>query len=109
MMKQKHLIALCAAISLTLTLLLSGCTRSVPASAGNGGDGARLTIDEAKEIALEHAGVAAEDAKWDDREFDLDNGRQVYELEFKAGGMEYSYEIDARSGEILKAEKERMD
>ena len=108
-MKQKHLIALCAAISLTLTLLLSGCARSVPTGANSGNDTDRLTIEQAKEIALNHAQVAAADAKWDDREFDLDNGRQVYELEFKAGGMEYSYEIDARSGEILKAEKERMD
>ncbi len=107
-MKQKHF-ALCAATLLTLTLLLSSCARSVPTGAGNDGGGIRLTIDEAKEIALEHAQVAAADAKWDDRDFDLDDGRQVYELEFKAGGMEYSYEIDALSGEILKSGKERID
>ena len=33
----------------------------------------------------------------------------VYEVEFKSAGCEYDYEIDAKTGEILKAEKDIDD
>ena len=42
-----------------------------------------------------------------DAEYDLDDG--VYELEFKANGMEYEYAVNAVTGEIVKAEKSRDD
>ena len=98
-MNKYRFLPLCAGMLLLLTILLAGCSPSP----------AYLTVEQAKEIALEHAGVAAEDARWDEREYDIDNGQHLYELEFKAGGMEYSYDIDALSGEIKKAEKERID
>ena len=38
---------------------------------------------------------------------DFDKARLlVYEVEFKSGGMEYSYEINAATGAILKHETE---
>ncbi len=59
-----------------------------------------IGLEKAKTIALQHAAVA--DARFTD--YDLDDGK--YELEFYAGGFEYEYDIDAVTGQILKAEKE---
>ena len=42
-------------------------------------------------------------------ELDDEDGTLVYEVEFKSGGMEYSYEINAASGAILKHEAEIDD
>ena len=40
---------------------------------------------------------------------DDEDGTLVYEVEFKFGGMEYSYEINAATGAILKHEAEIDD
>ena len=42
-------------------------------------------------------------------ELDDEDGTLVYEVEFKFGGMEYSYEINAATGAILKHEAEIDD
>ena len=68
-----------------------------------------ITLAKARQIALTHAGVSEADAVWDDREFDFENGRPVYELEFTAGGVEYDYDIDATNGKILRAKTDRDD
>ena len=61
---------------------------------------------KAKAIALNHAGVS--ESKVYDMEIELDeeDGMLVYEVEFKSGGMEYSYEINAATGAIVKQETE---
>ena len=61
---------------------------------------------KAKSIALNHAGVS--ESKVYDMEIELDeeDGTLVYEVEFKSGGMEYSYEINAATGAIVKQEAE---
>ena len=33
----------------------------------------------------------------------------VYEIDFKSGGFEYEYEIDAVSGSVLKQDREKED
>ena len=38
----------------------------------------------------------------------LDDGMSIYEIEFKAGGYEYSYEVDAATGSIVEFDKEWM-
>ena len=64
-----------------------------------------VSADEARQKALSHAGVT------DPYEFEIDYDRDdnKYEVEFKSGGYEYSYDINAATGEILKSEKERDD
>ncbi len=68
-----------------------------------------IGASKAKSIALANAGVSASEAKGLSCKADKDNGRRVYEVEFKAGGYEYEYEIDAATGKILSREKEKDD
>ena len=64
---------------------------------------------KAKSIALNHAGVSKSKAYDMEIELDDEDGTLVYEVEFKFGGMEYSYEINAATGAILKHEAEIDD
>ena len=61
---------------------------------------------KAKSIALNHAGVSESQAYDMEIELDEEDGMLVYEVEFKSGGMEYSYEINAATGAIVKQEAE---
>lgn len=63
--------------------------------------GAAITAEEAKQIALEHAGVNEADIRALELETDRDDGRTVYEFSWKIGWTEYDYDIDAATGEIL--------
>ena len=65
-----------------------------------------MTVEEAIQIAFDHAGVKAEDVHFDDKEFDIDDGVKLYELEFYANGYEYEYDIHAVTGEVLKFERD---
>lgn len=62
---------------------------------------ASVTLDEAKAIALEHAGVLTQDALFIQAQLEYDDNRQVYDLEFVAQGREFDYEVDAETGEVL--------
>ena len=64
---------------------------------------------KAKSIALNHAGVSENKVYDMEIELDDEHGTLVYEVEFKSGGMEYSYEINAATGAILKHEAELDD
>ena len=64
---------------------------------------------KAKSIALNHAGVSESKAYDMEIELDDEDGTLVYEVEFKSGNMEYSYEINTASGAILKHEAELDD
>ncbi|MBQ6357883.1 MAG: PepSY domain-containing protein [Clostridia bacterium] len=64
---------------------------------------------KALEIALSHAVVSSDEAKWQQVKQDRENGQLVYEVEFTANGLEYDYDIDVYTGEILKADSEWDD
>ena len=76
---------------------------SKPAASGD------IGYAKAKSVALNHAGVSENKAYDMDIELDDEDGRLVYEVEFKSGNMEYSYEINAATGAILKHEAEIDD
>ena len=63
------------------------------------------TVDEetAQKIALEHAGVKATDATITKSKLDYEDGRQVYDIEWYAGGAKYDYEIATDTGEIISS------
>ena len=70
---------------------------------------AYIGLEEARRIALERSGVSSADVRWEDREFDLDDGVPIYELEFTAGGYEYSCDVHAVTGKVLDYDAERND
>ena len=76
---------------------------SKPAASGD------IGYAKAKSVALNHAGVSENKAYDMEIELDDEDGTLVYEVEFKFGGMEYSYEINAATGAILKHEAELDD
>lgn len=61
----------------------------------------RIGVEQAKSIALQHAGVSASAAH--DLEVDLDDDGRHYDVEWEVGEYSYEYEIDAFSGAVLKA------
>jgi uncharacterized membrane protein YkoI len=65
-----------------------------------------LTPEEALAIALEHAGVTADEIRLESNEFDRDDRRVQYEIEFHVGRTEYDYDIDAKDGTVLRVEKD---
>ena len=66
-----------------------------------------ISAERAKQIALSHAGVGG--ANFIKVELDTDDGVQVYEIEFKVGNVEYEYDINAISGEIISSKSEVDD
>ena len=72
-----------------------------------GAPGGFIGEEAAKAAALAHAGVSEAEAGFVKWELEEDDGLWVYEIEFRAGGVEYEYEIAAGDGGILKAEQDR--
>lgn len=63
---------------------------------------AGITEEEAKQIALSHAGLTAEQVTFTQSNVDIDDNRQRYDVEFyTVDNKEYDYEIDRYSGDIL--------
>lgn len=63
-----------------------------------------ISETKAKEIVIKHSTVDAGKIKELGIELDNDDGRVIYEIEFKVGSTEYEYEVDAITGSILKSE-----
>ena len=68
-----------------------------------------IGIDKAKTIAVNHAGLLISDVAFSKAKLDTDDGNTIYEIEFYKGGIEYEYEIDASSGNILEYDTEQAD
>ena len=81
-------------------------TTSSVTQTGSASDKAYITADAARSAAYTHAGVSAADVAWCETEFDSEDGLMVYELEFTVGGVEYEYDIDARTGDVVKYSRE---
>lgn len=68
-----------------------------------------ITEQEAKNIAIENAGIAETDLQYITVKQDWDDGCARYDVDFLAGNVEYDYELDASNGTILSADSERLD
>lgn len=67
-----------------------------------GDSGKNISLAQAEEIALKHAGKASDAVTFLKKDTDLDDGRLIYEFEFYTGSYQkYEYEVDAKSGEII--------
>ena len=67
---------------------------------------AQISLDEAKEIALEDAGLSASQVSFTKEKLDVDDGVSVYDIDFFAENTEYEYEINANTGAIFSKSKE---
>lgn len=75
-------------------------------STGTASQSGYIGLEAAQSAALTHAGLDASAVTWKEADYDYEDGRMVYEMEFFANGVEYEYDVDASTGEILKVEKE---
>ena len=92
----------------------NGAQNAQSGNGGNSGNGSgsrggaadvAISLEEARDIAL--ARVEGATASNISIELDRDDGWYVYEGEIFYNGMEYEFEIDADSGNILKWEEDR--
>lgn len=72
-------------------------------------DGSFITKETALEIAFARAEVTSADVHDLNIEFDQDDGKNLFEIDFEANGHEYEVDINALTGEIIKFEKEKAD
>lgn len=75
-------------------------TTPAPAPAATPQD-AYIGNDAAMAAALADAGFAASDVTELQCELDLDDATVHYDVDFKQGGYEYDYDIDATTGQII--------
>ncbi len=69
----------------------------------------KIDRDRAVDITLEHAKLEKSEVSALEVDYDKEMGKNEWDVEFHHEAHEYSYEIDADSGEILKSEKELID
>lgn len=71
---------------------------------GNNGivnSGQKISLEEAKQIALEKAGLSEDEVFFTEAIYDVDDGVRQYEIEFYYNNTEYSADINAADGTIL--------
>ena len=76
---------------------------------GSVNESSYIGVEAAKKAAFTHAGVSESDVTKLEVEYDNDDGVMVYEVDFHVGTTEYDYEIDAKTGDVLKVEKDVDD
>ena len=65
-----------------------------------------LTLEEAQNIALKHAGFTVDQVTLLHTEYEIEHGIPQYDVEFHHEAWEYDYEIHADTGEILSYSKD---
>ena len=91
-------------------------TSAAPAATTSAAPATTTTVTEgfigeeaAKDIALKDAGFAAADVTELKAELDTDDAVVHYDVDFKNGGKEYDYDIDATTGAIITVDSEIDD
>lgn len=85
-----------------ITVKTSGASTSASSAAST-----YIGKSKAKNIALSHAGLSANDIYGYSCSFDGDDRVQHYEIEFEAKGYDYDYDINAKTGKIISYEIDR--
>ncbi len=93
-----------------------GTEKPEPAQKGDAADsGADSTgetdigVEKAKEIAAGHAGFSVSEVVFSKTKLESEHGSMVYEIEFYKDKMEYEYDINAATGDIIKFDSEWDD
>lgn len=98
-------------IMISIAMSLSGCNNKDINNKDindniNKSDTGKVTIEQAKEIALKHANLTSDKVTFGKSELDFDDGIQKYDIEFYYNNREYSFEIDANTGKVLAYEQD---
>ncbi len=78
-----------------------------PSTSSTNTQTSEISVERAKQIALSHTGVVS--ARFKKAKLDYENGVKVYEIEFKAGNLEYEYDINVSNGAIISSSVEVDD
>ncbi len=94
-----------------LNLIMSNSKNQVEdvKTTGQATDNAYIGEEKANQIAFAHANVVVGSVEELETEMDFEYHKMIYEIEFKYNGMEYEYNIDATSGEIIEFQSEYDD
>lgn len=113
----KKILVLTLTFALILTLVACGNNPKKQNQANNAtpeqtqsqlnNNNAGITREKALEIALQEAGLTESDIRDLDIELDRERGVTVWEVDFDHQNLEYSYDVNADTGAITKAERER--
>ena len=63
-----------------------------------------ISPEEAEAAALEHAGLGRDEVTFIKTEREIDDKRDIYEIEFICGGTEYEYKVDPLRSDIINFE-----
>ena len=101
-MKQKWILT---GTALALAAALAGCGSNAPTSSQpqSSQQASYISMDAAQSAALDAASIAAADAIFSATTLDDVAGITCYKVDFSAGGYDYTYSINAESGEVLEA------
>lgn len=64
----------------------------------------KITVEEAKNIALKYSNLEANQVSFIKSEYELDDGIEKYDIEFRYNSKKYEFEINVYNGEIIKYE-----
>ena len=92
----KKLVAIIVAV-----MMMAGCISAF--AAGN------MTKEQAVQAALDYAGLKADQVTCTRVQLDWDDGRQVYEVQFVAGGIEYEMNVDVETGRVFDVDRDHFD
>ncbi|MGL5347846.1 MAG: PepSY domain-containing protein, partial [Peptostreptococcaceae bacterium] len=91
-----------------MSLFLGGCNKSTPEPNVDPNQ-TKITVEQAKEIALKDAGLTEKDIEFLKTEQNIDDNISKYDIEFYYENKEYDYEIDANTGDILEVDNDIED
>jgi len=82
---------------------------ALPDSGSDNTEGTDIGVEKAKEIAASHARFSVSEVVFSKTKLESEHGSMVYEIEFYKDRMEYEYDINASTGEIIKFDSEQED
>ena len=60
-----------------------------------------ISKDEVKDIVIKHANISKKDAKKWRIDFEYEDGMFLYNVDVVYNNLEYEYEINAKTGEVI--------
>lgn len=100
---------LIATLIMCTSVFAIACSNSTQSKTPNDTAKNKITVEEAKDIALKDAKLSKDKVQFIKTEEGTDNGVQTYDIEFYADKTEYDYEINAQTGEIIESDKDIED